>query len=108
MTLIAYVRDNMPYKPAVPDGWKAPEPSWRRIIRETADKHGVSAGAVASRPLRRGWPDAPPETIARHEAAWRMRNELNMSLPAIAKRLGYRNHTSIMHACKAHEARAQA
>ena len=45
-------------------------------------------------------------TIANDNDLSALEGVFPLLVDAIAKRLGYRNHTSIMHACKAYEARA--
>jgi chromosomal replication initiator protein len=42
---------------------------------------------------------------ARQDAAWRMRRDTSLSLPQIGRRLGNRDHGTIIHALRAHEAR---
>lgn len=93
-------------KPAAPyDAYVAPPPSrpdpfrWRSIIEEVAQKHGVLMSDMRS--VRRG----RPLVAARHEAMWRMRNETSMSLPEIGRRLGGRDHTTVLHGIRKHEAR---
>lgn len=70
----------------------------RAIIQETADKHGVSVEMLMSQ--RRD----NKTVVARHELYWRMRSQTNWSLPQIGRFLD-RDHTSVLHGCRAHEAR---
>lgn len=78
---------------------KTPPLMWKRILIETAMKHGVSVEKITgSRRLNH-------IVLARHEAMWRMKNEAGMSYPAIARRVGVMDHTSCIHGVRAHEAR---
>lgn len=72
---------------------------WQDIINEVCAKHQVTKLELMS--LRR----AVPIVLARHEAMWRMSNETSMSLPAIGRRMGGRDHTTVLYAIRAHEAR---
>ena len=94
MSLIAHVRETMT-RPTVPADYVAPEPSWRRILRETADKHGLTVADLTG-PSQKQRP-----AHARQEAMWRMRTELNMSFPRIGARLN-RHHTTAMFAVEQH------
>lgn len=77
-----------------------PEPfRWREIIEEVARKHGFFMAEMRS--IRRGW----PLVAARHEAMWRLRNETSMSLPEIGRRMGGRDHTTVIHGIRKHEQR---
>lgn len=72
---------------------------WREIVEEVATKHQLRVVDLCS--ARRG-----RELVwARHEAMWRLRNETNMSLPAIGRKLGGRDHTTVLHGIQKHEAR---
>lgn len=98
MSLIAYVRDNMA-RPTVPADYVAPEPSWRRILRETADKHGLTVSDLT------GPSQKHREAHPRQEAMYRLRTELNMSFPRIAARLNRRNHTTAIFGVSQHAQR---
>lgn len=63
---------------------------WRQIIREVCEKHKVSYIDLCSHRRNR------PVVIARHEASWRLKNETTMSYPQIGKKLGGRDHTTII------------
>jgi len=73
------------------------EASWRQIIKEAMEKHNVTMpdfmGSRRSRNYIR----------ARREAAWRMLTERSMSYTAIAKRLGYKDHSSIINLIAGYE-----
>jgi hypothetical protein len=90
-----------PYDHYVPPP-KAPRPGpyqWRDIIEQVAQKHGVFMSDMRS--VRRG----RPLVAARHEAMWRLKRETSMSLPEIGRRLGGRDHTTVIHGIKAHQER---
>lgn len=72
---------------------------WKLIIAEVADAHDVLIADLLS-PRR-----AVRLVHARHEAMWRLRNETTMSLPMIGKRLGGRDHTTVLHGIRKHEER---
>lgn len=60
------------------------------IIEQVCDKHQVTPGSLRS-------PRRDREVaLARHEACYRLRTELDMSLPAIGRLLGDRDHTTIL------------
>lgn len=65
---------------------------WKRIVRSVISKHGIGMKDFTSR-FR-----APHLSKARQEACYRMAVETKMSYPAIAKRVGYTDHTSAIHA----------
>jgi len=98
MTLIAYVRDTMA-RPTLPADYVAPEQPWRLIIREVAEAHGVTVADILG-PSQKHRP-----AHARQEAMWRMRTELKLSFPRIAKRLNRRNHTTAIFGVSQHERR---
>ena len=68
------------------------------IMREVCDKHGISKSELLS-PRR-----AVPIVAARHEAMYRMSKETTMSLPAIGRRMGGRDHTTVLHGIRKYEA----
>ena len=71
----------------------------RKLAISVATKHGISFSDLVSH--RR------EKTLvrARHEAMWRLRRNTRLSLPQIAKILGKRDHTTIMHGIRQHEKR---
>lgn len=79
-----------------------PEPPWRLIAREVAAKHGVPMSDMWS--SRRN----VEAVAARHEAFWRCKNETTMSLPQIGRRFGGRDHTTVLHGIKKHQAKLEA
>lgn len=69
------------------------------IIAEVAMKYGITlAQIMGNRKARKfSWP--------RQEAMWRCYNETGASLPKIAKALGKKEHTSVLHGCRVYEER---
>lgn len=75
------------------------EPRWREITREVCATHGVTFIDLCS-------PRRDKKTSeARAEACWRMRHETTLSLPQIGKRLGGRDHTTIIYNIRRFEAK---
>lgn len=70
-----------------------------RIIAEVAARHGLSVDRLRG-PSRR-----PEICHPRQEAMYRLRRETSLSYPAIARRLGRSDHTTAIHAERAHAAR---
>jgi hypothetical protein len=74
-------------------------PVWKVIVHEVAKKHGVGfmeiVGAQRSRRI----------VAARHECCYRIAMETTMSLPMIGRRLGGRDHTTILHGLRMHAQR---
>ena len=67
------------------------------IVRETAAKHGLSVATLLSQNRQRAyaWP--------RQEAMYRIFTECpHISYPEAGRRLGGRDHTTILHGVKAH------
>ncbi len=73
--------------------------TWKRIILETCNKHNISYNEIISN--RR----ATNIVWARQEAMWRMKTETSMSYPAIGKRFGGKDHTTVLHSVRKHEER---
>lgn len=75
---------------------------WKVIIAEVCEKHGIDWIELVS--------DRRPAAtvLARHEAMYRMRHETTMSLPAIGRKLGGRDHSSVFHGIRRHEERLAA
>lgn len=72
-----------------------PSPSaWRVIVSEVCQKHGVSYLELCSH--RRNH----QLVNARHEAAYRLHTETTMSTPQIGKKLGGRDHTTILNSLR--------
>lgn len=77
-----------------PDPIWLPRTEWRLILIETAEKHGVTVAQIVGETRVRNVANA------RHEAAFRMATEADMSLPAIGRRLGHRDHTTALHSIR--------
>jgi chromosomal replication initiation ATPase DnaA len=73
--------------------------SMRDIAKEVADKHGFTLDDLMIRSRRQKL------SIARHEAFYRMRYELNLSYPKIGSFFGM-DHTSVMHGVYKHEGKS--
>ena len=73
--------------------------AWKRIVEEICIKHQVSRAELlsAQRSVR--------IVAARHEAMYRMKTETTMSLPQIGRRLGNRDHTTVLHGVRRYEAK---
>lgn len=78
-----------------------PEPltdlAWRKIIGEVMHKHGVNIAELLGAGRNREY------IAARREVAWRLMTERGMSYNAIARRLGYKEHTSILNLIEGYE-----
>lgn len=68
-----------------------------KILRSVAKKHRLKVEDIIG----------PRKTqdicLARFEAAWRMRTRTDMSLPAIGRKLGGRDHSTVLHAIRRFE-----
>lgn len=84
-------------------GYDAPVSSYKSrlalIIDETAEKYEVSKADILSHVRD------PKLVIPRHEIMWRARKETEMSYPQIGRKLGERDHTTVMHGVKRHQER---
>lgn len=74
-------------------------PSWKVVMAEVAKKYNVSMLDITS-PRR-----DMPTVMARQEFCYRLRHETRMTLPQIAKRIGNRDHTTVLHSIRKHAAR---
>jgi chromosomal replication initiation ATPase DnaA len=74
-------------------------PTWKKILRETADAYGLSVEEIC------GYRRIVPYVRARQQAMWRMKTELGMSMPEIGRRIGNKDHTTVLHGIRAHQAR---
>lgn len=78
----------------------APPPiKFEQVLREVADKHGLSVAELRGSCRMRGvaWP--------RQEVMYRAYRETRLSLPQIGSRLGDRDHTTVLYGIKAHAGR---
>jgi hypothetical protein len=71
----------------------------KQILCEVVAKHGIKMWELQS-PRR-----AAPVVAARQEACYRLRVEKRLSLPEIGRKLGGRDHTTVLHGCRAHAKR---
>jgi hypothetical protein len=74
-------------------------PPWKRIALEVAAKHRLLLVDLLSVRRNRALVEA------RHEAMYRMKTETSMSFPEIGRRLGGRDHTTVMHGVRRHMVR---
>lgn len=72
---------------------------WKRIVEEVCIAHQVSKPELLGSQRERRI------VLARHEAMYRMKTETVMSLPQIGRRLGGKDHTTVLHGIRCHEAR---
>lgn len=73
--------------------------SMAAIAKEVCQKHGITKLEFMSKRRR------PVFNMARQEFMYRARNETLYSFPQIARFLGGRDHTTVMHGVRAHEKR---
>lgn len=85
-----------PWRPILPLA------QWQIILQEVSEKHGVSIIDIKSARRDR------PSVFARHECMYRMCKETTLSLPQIGKRLGGKDHSSVMHGRDQHIKRMEA
>lgn len=71
----------------------------RLILAAVAFKHGISVNDLKAKRRDR------LAVQARHEAMWRVKNKTLFSLPKIGRVFGGRDHTTVLHAIRKHEAR---
>jgi hypothetical protein len=72
--------------------------SWKRIVREVATKHQLTVPEMLAHRRHRAL------VKARQECCYRLYKETTMSLPEIGRRLGYFDHTTILHSVRRHTA----
>lgn len=77
-------------------------PAWKRIIGEVAAKHRISPIELCSNRRLKAL------AFARYEAMYRMRTETRMTTPEIGRRLGGRDHTTVLHGLSRYEAAMKA
>lgn len=82
-----------------PDIISVPLAPWRVILSEVCRKHGLTQKQVIGQQRNHNI------VLARHEAMYRMAHETRMSLPMIGRRLGGRDHTTVLHGLRQHAAR---
>lgn len=69
------------------------------IIRQVQAKHKLGRGEMLGRQR------SARVVLARQEAAWRMKRETMLSLPQIGRKLGGRDHTTILYNIRQYEAK---
>lgn len=74
-----------------------PAMSWKAIIRQVSEKHKVPLADIMS--ARRN----KYIVAARYEAMYRLRYETTMSYPEIGRRVGGRDHTTVLYGVRKHE-----
>jgi chromosomal replication initiation ATPase DnaA len=74
----------------------------QRIMKEVCVKHRVTRAELT------GKQRAKNIVIARQEAAYRLKTETTMSLPQIGRRLGGKDHTTVLHSVRRHIAQMEA
>lgn len=80
--------------------WPLPQAlAWKQIVSDVCDRHGVSFIDICS--ARRDRKTA----AARSEVSYRLRKETTLSLPQIGRKLGGRDHTTILHNVRRYEAK---
>lgn len=72
---------------------------WRSIVNEVCSARRVSVAEVMGPGRSRYLVDA------RHEIYYRLRKETVLSLPEIGRRLGGKDHTTVIHGIRRHEAK---
>jgi chromosomal replication initiator protein len=89
------------YPPSAPAPGTSPTPAQTtdRILDLTSETFGFSVDELLSHDRR------PALAFARQVAMYLMREHTGETLPAIGRRFGNRNHTTVMHACKRTAAR---
>lgn len=82
-----------------------PQITMEQIIREVATRHRLAVRDLLGRDIY------PNYVLARQEAMWRLRQQRKpdgsprWSYPAIGRAMGGKDHTTVMHGVKRHEAR---
>lgn len=71
------------------------------VLVEVADRHEIGIAALRSRVRRREF------VLARQEAMFILKTRFDLSLPAIGRYLGGRDHTTVLHGVRRHAERLQ-
>lgn len=74
-------------------------PTPRQIMRRVAQLRGITVDDIIGESRKR------PIAHARQETMWELRQRTRLSLPHIGLMLGGRDHTTVLHGVRAHEAR---
>jgi len=72
-------------------------PAWKEIVAQSLDAHRLPRRALEHKNRDSA------VVAARHEVCFRLRNELFMSWPEVARRAGLTNHTSAIHGARKHQ-----
>lgn len=86
---------------------RTPGDAIREIIQGCAARHRISMSVI----LRNGYTGSRKGAHARQEACWKLRDirrpdgKAKLSYPRIAKIMGYKDHTSVIHSVRAYEHR---
>jgi chromosomal replication initiator protein len=72
-------------------------PKWKLIMREICEQHGISMDQLISHNR------AKHLIEARMLAYYRLKTELNLSLPQIGRCIGNRNHATVFYGVKRYE-----
>lgn len=75
---------------------------WKVVLAEVSKKHGITVNELI------GQQRSSQIVAARHESMWRMKTETTMSLPEIGRRLGNRDHTTVLHGVRKYAAKLHA
>lgn len=78
---------------------RAPAGRASDIEKAVAEMHGLSLAEMKG-PTR-----ARHVVHARHHAMWELREQTGLSLPSIARRLGRKDHTTVIHGVREHARR---
>lgn len=78
---------------------KLPMTQAQQIMREVCSKHSVTRAELV------GGQRSRHIVAARQEAAYRMKKETTLSLPQIGRRLGGKDHATILYCVRRHEAK---
>lgn len=65
---------------------------WKGVMQEVSKKHGVPIELIKSKTRSR------KAILVRQEICYRLITEFKMSYPAVARKVGYDDHTSVIHA----------
>lgn len=92
-----------PYRLASPlltYGFGSPlRPTPRQIVEAVAIKNGLTRAEIMSKSRYRSI------VYPRQEAMWQLRRQTRLSLPQIARHVGVKDHTTVLHGVRAHEKR---
>lgn len=67
----------------------------RQIIERVARRHGLTFEEITQ-------PSTRSTARSRQEAMWELRRHTRLSLPQIARQVGVKDHTTVLHGIRAH------